>query len=308
MAKTRKHQTPYRHNIIGMVYDFDGTLSPNNMQEDTIFREWGIDKKEFWDKSDALTRQGYERTLAYLSLLIHDKAFQKKPLTRKVLHRLASQVEYFQGVTTFFAALDRYLKSLPEVREWGIQIEHYIISSGMKEILEACSIAKHFKEIYACEYDYGAKDKGPVFPKLVINDTNKTQFLFRINKGRLAMHEDINDHMPDADRRIPFQHMIYMGDSLTDIPSMTVTSRYGGHSIAVFDPKVPVPEKVKRIVMDRRVSHFAPADFRANSLLMKIVQKTLSKIVHEMAYGASSAMSYAWVSDQSKRASKSRSA
>lgn len=277
-----------------MVYDFDGTLSPNNMQEDTIFREWGIDKKEFWAKSDALVKRGYERTLAYLSLLIHDPVFQKRPLSLKTLHRLACHVEYFPGVKTFFASVDRYLQSLPEVREWGIQVEHYIVSSGMKEILEKCSIAPNFKAIYACEYAYGAK--GPVFPKLVINDTNKTQFLFRVNKGRLAIQQEINDHMPEADRRIPFENMIYIGDSLTDIPSMTVTSRYGGHAIAVFDPKAAVPEKVMRLVTDRRVSHFAPADFRANSLLMKIVRKTLSKIVHEIDYGASSAMSHDWIS------------
>ncbi|MBP9865891.1 MAG: hypothetical protein KBC91_05775, partial [Candidatus Omnitrophica bacterium] len=120
-------------------------------------------------------------------------------------------------------------------------------------------------------------------------------------KGRLAIHEDINDHMPETERRIPFQNMIYLGDSITDIPSMTVTSRYGGHSIAVFDPKLPVPEKVKRLVIDRRVSHFAPADFRADSLLMKIVKRTLSKIVHGMAYGASSAMSYEWMTRSSPR-------
>ncbi len=299
MPKSRKKKSPYRQNIIGMVYDFDGTLSPNNMQEDTIFREWGVDKKEFWAKSDALVQQGYERTLAYLSLLIHDKAFKKKPLSRKALHRLACQIEYFPGVKTFFTAVDRYLQSIPEVREWGIQVEHYIVSSGMKEILEKASVAGNFKAIYACEYDYDAK--GPVFPKLVINDTNKTQFLFRINKGRLAIHEDINDHMPETERRIPFQNMIYLGDSITDIPSMTVTSRYGGHSIAVFDPKLPVPEKVKRLVIDRRVSHFAPAAFRADSLLMKIVKRTLSKIVHGMAYGASSAMSYEWMTRSSPR-------
>ncbi len=291
--KTGKKNTSYHHNVIGMVYDFDGTLSPNNMQEDTIFRAWGIHKKDFWAKSDALVKRGYERTLAYLSLLMHDEAFQKKPLTREALHRLARHIEYYPGVPGFFAAVDRYLKSLPQVREWGIRVEHYIISSGMKEILENAGIAKRFKRIYACEYEYDAK--GPVFPKLVINDTNKTQFLFRINKGRLEMNEDINDHMPEENRRIPFSNMIYIGDSITDIPSMTVTNRYGGHAIAVFDPRIPIPEKVKRLVIDGRVSHFAPADFRSASLLMKIVRRTLSKIVHSIAYNASSAMSHAWV-------------
>ena len=298
MPKPRKLKKPYRQNIIGIVYDFDGTLSPNNMQEDTIFPEWDVDKNEFWAKSDALVKQGYERTLAYLSLFIHDKAFQKKPLDRRSLQRLSRNIQYFPGVEkTFFPGIQRYLQSMPEVREFKIQVEHYIISSGMKEILEKASIAKHFKAMYACEFAYNSK--GPIFPKLVINDTNKTQFLFRINKGRLAMNEDINDHMPEAERRIPFKNMIYLGDSLTDIPSMTVISRYGGNAIAVFDPKAPVPKKVKRLVLDRRVSHFAPADFRADSLLTKIVKRTLSKMVHGIAHEASSTMSYDWVSKHS---------
>lgn len=292
MPKSKK-KPPYRQAVIGMVYDFDGTLSPDNMQEDTIFREWGIDKKEFWKKSDRLVQQGYERTLAYLRLLIQDPAFQKKPLQRKVLKRLASRIQYYPGVAGFFPALGRFLNTIPEVREWGIRVEHYVVSSGMKEILEGSSLAKYFKRIYACEYDYDAA--GPVFPKLVINDTNKTQFLFRINKGRLDMDEDINDHMPEKDRRIPFKNMVYIGDSTTDIPSMTVINRYGGHAIAVFDPRNPVSEKVKRLVLDGRVGHFAPADFRSSSLLFKIIRRTLTKITHSIAYEASSAMSHAWI-------------
>ena len=290
---TRKKKIPFRHNIIGMVYDFDGTLSPNNMQEDTIFRAWGIDQKEFWKKSDRLVGQGYERTLAYLSLLLRDPAFQKKPLKRKTLRHLARHIEYYPGVLHFFQAIDQTLKKIPEVREWGIRVEHYIVSSGMKEILEGSALAKHFERIYACEYDYGPQ--GAVFPKLVINDTNKTQFLFRINKGRLDMDQDINDHMPEEERRIPFKNMVYIGDSVTDIPSMTVINRYEGHAIAVFDPRGRVPDKVKRLVMDGRVSHFAPADFRRSSLLFKIIRRTLAKIISTMAYDASSAMSYDWM-------------
>lgn len=293
MPKPSRKKTACRQNIIGIVYDFDGTLSPNNMQEDTIFRAWGIHKKEFWEKSDLLVRRGYERTLAYLSLLIHDEAFRQKPLTREALNRLARHLEYFPGVKGYFSSIERFLSRLPEAREWNIQIEHYIVSSGMKEILEKSAVAGHFKRMYACEYEYDRK--GPVFPKLVINDTNKTQFLFRINKGRLDMNEDINDHMPAADRRIPFENMIYIGDSLTDIPSMTVVNHYGGHAIAVFDPRLSIPEKVKRLVTDGRVSHFAPADYRNSSLLVKIVRRTLCKIVHQIAYGASAAMSREWV-------------
>lgn len=282
-----------KHGIIGMIYDFDGTLSPNNMQEDTIFKAYGIDHNELWKKADKMVSEGYERTLAYLKLLIHDEAFQKNPLSKEKLKELACYIQYFPGVQTFFENISRFMQAVPEVEEWGIEVEHYIISSGMREILEGVGIKKYFKRMYACEYEYGSN--GPVFPKLVINDTNKTQFLFRINKGKLDLAEDINTHMPDDERRIPFQNMIYIGDSTTDIPSMTVVHHYGGHAIAVFDPQKEVPEKIEVMVAKKRVDHFAPADFSENSLLTKIIQRTLRKIIHTVAYQESAGMSYEWV-------------
>jgi len=283
-----------KHNVIGIVFDFDGTLSPNNMQEDTIFRSYGIDKDALWAKADRLVKEkGYERTLAYLKLLMHDDCFRSRPLTRESLKQLASQIEYFPGVPGFFDSLSAFLESIPEVAQWGIRIESYIVSSGMKEILEGAEIYHHFKRVYACEYDYD--EKGPVFPKLVINDTNKTQFLFRIVKGKLDLNEDVNSHMPEAERMIPFRNLIYIGDSFTDIPSMTVTQRYGGSAIAVFDPVRPVPEKVMGMVTEGRVGHFAPADYREDSLLVKIIRTTVKKIIYHMACDGSSRMSLDWV-------------
>lgn len=282
-----------RHNIIAIVYDFDGTLSPNNMQEDTIFRSYGIDKDAFWKKSNGLVEQGYERTLAYLKLLITDPAFQKKPLNPEFLKSLAKDIVFYPGVSGYFEEINRFIAALPEAEEWGIELEHYIVSSGMKEILDGIDLMKYFKKVYACEYAY--ENNRPVFPKLVINDTNKTQFLFRINKGKLSLAEDINIHMPKEDRRIPFPNMIYIGDSVTDIPSMTVTHQFGGHSVAVFNPKESLSLKIRDMVKKKRVAHFAPADFRSNSLLMKILRLTLNKIVHQIAYDASSQMSFEWV-------------
>lgn len=281
-------------NVIGIVYDFDGTLSPNNMQEDTIFASYGIPPDTLWQKADALVREhGYERTLAYLKLLIHDPVFRKKPLARLQLKKLARNIQYFPGVKTYFGDLDRFLAGIDEVKKWGIQVEHYIISSGMKEILEGCDIYRHFKRVYACEYEYG--DEGPIFPKLVINDTNKTQFLFRICKGKLDLTEDINSHMPEKDRPIPFRNMIYIGDSMTDIPSMTVMQRSGGHSIAVFNPEKDVPESVKALVKHGRADHFAPADYRSASLLSRILRTTLKRIIYRIAYDCSSQWSREWV-------------
>jgi hypothetical protein len=281
-------------NIIGIVYDFDGTLSPNNMQEDTIFRAYGIDKDELWAKADRLVKEkGYERTLAYLKLLIHDAAFREKPLQREDLKALACQIEYYPGVKDYFANFSKFLQTIPEVEKWGIQVEHYVVSSGMKEILEGANIYQYFKRVYACEYDYD--EKGPVFPKLVINDTNKTQFLFRIVKGKLDLNEDVNSHMPDSERRIPFRNLIYIGDSFTDIPSMTVIQRYGGSAIAVFNPHFPVPSKVMDMIQEGRADHFAPADYSERSLLINIIHTTLRKIIYHMAYDGSCLMSQQWV-------------
>jgi phosphoglycolate phosphatase-like HAD superfamily hydrolase len=282
-------------NIIAIVYDFDGTLSPGNMQEETIFRAYGIDKSKFWAKSKTLVaRRGYEKTLAYLKLLIDEPVFKRRPLTRKKLKDLARHTPYYPGVDDgYFDQLNDFLQALPEVREAGITLEHYIISSGLQEILDGVSIRKYFKKIYACEYDF--QGGRPVFPKLVINDTNKTQFLFRINKGKLKLSESINHHMPEAERRIPFRNMIYIGDGITDVPSMTVTQKAGGNAIAVYDPARKVPRAVKNMVAEHRVEHFAPADFRVKSLLVKILRHTLKKIIASIVYRSSADRSSDWV-------------
>jgi len=282
-------------NIIAIVYDFDGTLSPGNMQEETIFKAYGIDKKKFWARSQSLViRRGYEKTLAYLKLLIDDPVFKKDPLTKRKLREFARHISYYAGVDEgYFDQLDAYLKSLPEVADAGITLEHYIISSGLQEILDGVSIRKYFKKIYACEYDF--QGGHPVFPKLVINDTNKTQFLFRINKGKLKLSESINEHMPETERRIPFRNMIYVGDGITDVPSMTVVQKAGGNAIAVYDPARRVPRAVKAMVAEHRSEHFAPADFRPESLLVKILHHTLKKIIASIVYRSSAERSSDWV-------------
>jgi hypothetical protein len=282
-------------NIIALVYDFDGTLSPGNMQEETIFKAYGIDKKKFWARSQSLVvRRGYEKTLAYLKLLIDDPVFRKHPLTPRKLKELARHIPYYPGVEEgYFGQLDAFIRSLPEVRETGITLEHYIISSGLQEILDGASIRKHFKKIYACAYDF--QGGRPIFPKLVINDTNKTQFLFRINKGRLKLSESINGHMPEVERRIPFHNMIYMGDGITDVPSMTVVQKAGGNAVAVYDPTRRVPRAVKAMVAEHRAQHFAPADFRPQSLLVKILRQTLKKIIASIVYRYSAHRSSDWV-------------
>jgi hypothetical protein len=296
-----------RQNIIAIVYDFDGTLSPDNMQERTIFEDYGLDKDDFWRRSQALTRDhGYERTLAYLKMLISDPAFAGRPIDPARLAALAKQkIRYFKGVETYFSRMDAFLKGIDEARECGVTIEHYVVSSGLMEIVRGCSIFPHFKKAYACEFAY--EGGRPVFPKLVINDTNKTQFLFRINKGRLGLDEDINSHMPDDDRPIPFRNIIYLGDGATDIPSMTLTQKSGGQAIAVFDETVGVSDEVKEMVFARRADHFAPADYSfgdgagvKDSLLIKILKTAVKKVVYDIHYRASARRSMDWVKKNKK--------
>jgi len=289
-----------KQNVIAIVYDFDGTLMPGSIQEETVFKAYGIDKDEFWKRAnDLVVERGYERTLSYLKLLIHDAPFQKQPLTRKRMGELAAAIKYFPGVEDYFDRIRKFLKSIPEAAREGIELEHYIVSSGNKEILEGMSIAKNFKRIYGCEFDY--EGDRPVFPKLVINDTNKTQFLFRINKGMLDLSEDINSHMPEGEKRIPFRNMIYIGDGTTDIPSMTVTQKSGGHAIAVYPPATEVPHEVSQMVEEKRADHFAPADYRDSGLLMKQIGITIRKIVQTISYRASTQMSFEYVRAHKKK-------
>jgi len=296
MNMPREAQTmPTSQNIIGIVYDFDKTLSPNNMQEDTIFPAYGIEKEKFWAKAAALVREnGYERTIAYLRLLIQGKPFVRKPLRKGELAALGKKVKYYPGVKSFFKRINRFVHHAPKaINRWQIKLEHYVVSSGLKEILEGTSIADEFEAIYACEFDY--ENGKAIFPKLIINDTNKTQFLFRINKGKLRPDEDINSHMPEGERRIPFENMIYIGDSESDIPSMTVVRKSGGHVIAVFDPSQAVTEAATRLVEEGRANHFAPANYSEGSLLDKILKDTLNKIMYDIAYKLSARMSLTWV-------------
>lgn len=294
-----------KQNIIAIVYDFDGTFSPGNIQEDTIFKAYGIDKNQFWaDANELVKKRGYERTLSYLKLLIHAEPFRNKPLDKARLRAMAVELKYFPGVLEYFDLMTAYMQSIPEVEKHGITLEHYIVSSGLTEILEGTVIARHFKKIYACEYDY--EGSRPVFPKLVINDTNKTQFLFRINKGKLDLSEDINSHMPEDERRIPFRNMIYIGDGSTDIPSMTVTQKSGGHALAVFPPDTDVPAEVADMVQEKRADHFAPADYRDGKLLVKILQLTIKKIALTIAYRASSRRSFDWIAEKRKPAAANK--
>ncbi len=283
---TRKSFT---QNTIAMVYDFDGTLSPQPMQEYTVLPKFGIEPEAFWAKvHKEATETGSDSMLVYMRLMM-EMLYKNDDvrITRADFAAMATQIKYFPGVEEWFPRINAYVKK----RGAGaVNVHHYIISAGQKEILEGVSIQKYFRQIYASEYhfnQYGIAN----FPKLLITDTSKTQFLFRINKGKETLAESINEHMPEGERPIPFSNIIYIGDGMTDVPSMALTTKSGGHSLAVYNPKLAKSKKTCVGLLDAgRVDFIAPADYREGAKLAKRVQLLLDSVIAGIAYAAEVAL------------------
>jgi len=273
-------------NTIAIVYDYDQTLSPSYMQDEVVFPTFGIDGKSFWRRCSEFVRdQGYDSELAYMKVLL-DTLGMDRP-TNDELRRLGSNLNFYKGLPEMF---DDFRENLltPEQREQGITVEHYIISSGMKVLIEGSRLAPYVRAIFGCEF--AEDEQGRItFPKRVISHTQKTQFLFRINKGLLDMAQDVNDHMEASIRPIPFPNMIYLGDGPTDVPCFTVMRKNDGHAIAVYNPDDPERIGFKKCyhlsTHADRVRHIAPADFRSGShlrlLLEQMVDEIASRIVEQ---------------------------
>lgn len=252
------------------MYDFDKTLSPKDMQEYGFIPGLGMEAEEFWEKCNTLVHQKkMDQILAYMFTMV-EEAKGKMLLNRDVFYKLGTYVKLFPGVNGWFKRVNDYGSAL------GVEVEHYIISSGLKEIIEGTSIASEFKEIYAAEYCYDDKNV-PVWPAMAVNYTSKTQFLFRINKGVLDVteHKGLNEFTPENKRRVPFRNMIYIGDGLTDVPCMKLVKRNGGHSIAVYqgDNKIAFD-----MINQGRVNFIAPSNYSKNSKMEKLVFSILDQI------------------------------
>lgn len=269
-------------NTIALVYDFDGTLSPQPMQEYTVLPKIGIEPAEFWGLvNDEARKTESDPMLVYMRHIIEALERVKVDVKRGDFAAMARSIEYFPGVATWFARMNAYVKK----RSRGqVLLQHYLISAGQKEILDGVSIRKHFKRIYASEYHFNHHGVA-TFPKFLVTDTQKTQFLFRINKGIEAVTESINEHMPEDERPIPFQNIIYVGDGMTDVPSMALTKKSGGHAVAVYNP---LGEKGRatcvKLLDAGRVDFVSEADYRSGSKLSKRVQLLLDAIIADVAY------------------------
>lgn len=256
----------FKQNIIAIVYDFDGTLSPQPMQEYTVLPKLDIDSKKFWRDVAANSREtASESMLVYMRLLLEEAEKQGVHIEPKDFKRMAKQIEYFPGVEKWFDRINDFVK---EDGKGQIKIKHYVISAGLKEILDGASIRKYFERIYASEY-HCDHHKRATFPKVLITDTTKTQYIFRINKGKENLDQTINEHMGQEERRVPFSNIIYIGDGITDVPCMAVTKQNGGNTIAVHKKgSAKGIESCRKLLNANRANFIARADYSAGSELV----------------------------------------
>lgn len=269
--------TAGQKNIIALIYDFDGTLSPQPMQEYTVLPEIGVKPEKFWAEVNAeVERTGGEDIITYMRLMFERAEQAHKHIDRPRLKEMGRKVQYFDGVEDWFPRIDRYIA---ERSGGACETRHYIISSGLKEILEGVSVYPHFYNVFASEYYFDHHGLAR-YPNRVITDTTKTQYLFRINKGVEDLSKSINSHMPVAKRPIPFANMIYFGDGLTDVPSMAVTRANGGHAIAVYTPrKKQKKDACKLLFNENRCDFYAAADYSEGSDLARRTLLILDKVI-----------------------------
>lgn len=263
------------------VYDFDKTLSPKDMQEYGFIESLGIfDPAEFWHLVDQTAKHhSMDRILAYMYLMIHESKKRGVAIKKEHFAEYGKNIELFNGVPGWFERISAFGKSQ------RLEIEHVIVSSGLKPMIEATPIAQHFSQIYACDFVYNENDEA-IWPAMAINYTTKTQFLFRINKGVRDVTDDVslNRLLPNDLRPVHFDHMVYFGDGLTDVPSMKLITEAGGFAVAVFNP---LDEKSKmtaqQLVLDGRVEYMAEADYSLNSPLERLIKLMIQQIANKDA-------------------------
>lgn len=258
--------------IIAFLYDFDKTLCTTDMQNYAFIPSLGMTPSEFWAEANSFGRANrIDGILAYMYTMLREAEQKNRPFTRSDLVEKGRGIVLYPGVSDWFRRINAF------GAEQGVAVEHYIISSGLREIIEGSSISGEFREIYASEFYYDGEGR-PVWPKLSVNFTAKTQFVYRINKGVLDVSDDktLNDSMPDDSKRVPFHNMIYIGDGLSDVPCMKMMRSYGGQAIAVYQESNRTG--VEELLARGRVDFIFPADYRAGTALDITVQNIIRKM------------------------------
>jgi len=257
--------------IVAILYDFDSTLSPTDMQAYGFIPAMGMTPAEFWGRTSEFSKAtGCEKILSYLYTMVDVAREKGIKMTRHFLNECGKNIQFFPGVTTWFKRINEYGESK------GVRIEHYLISSGNREIVEGCAIANEFKQIFGCEFIFDKKSGEVIWPKLAINYTQKTQFFFRISKGVFDTTDDDSVNQKSESRRIPYSNIVYIGDGMTDVPSMLIVKNNGGRSIAVY-PKGK-EAKVMPLKDEGRVNFLALADYSSGRRLEKILHLIINSI------------------------------
>jgi phosphoserine phosphatase len=269
-----------KKDILAICYDFDGTLSPGNMQENSFIPELSISAAEFWKETKELAEKNdMDEILAYMYLMLKKAQARDQKIDKNSFISHGKSIHFFPGVEEWFDRITNFgLKN-------DITVLHYIISSGLREMIEGCSIAKKFKLIFASGFLYDQHSVA-VWPALSINYTNKTQYLFRINKGIENSWDNttINKFTPEEKRPVPFSNMIYIGDGETDIPAMKMVKYQGGTAIAVYPPQkgkkitkseTKKKESAKTLLKDSRADFISSADYSEGSEIDKIIKNLI---------------------------------
>jgi hypothetical protein len=265
-----------------LIYDFDGTLARGNMQEVTFIPSVGMGVGDFWGEADRLTRSADgDNILMYMQLMLQRARENGRPVTRTLLREHGEDVKLFDGLKSDLTGRGWFERIDAIGARYGLEIEHYIVSAGLEEMIEGCPIRPAFRHVFASKFAYD--DHGvAIWPAVGVNYTTKTQYLFRINKGVLNHwdHERINKFIPDDARAVPFGRMIFLGDGDTDVPTMKMMHTKGGFSIAVYDPRNSErdQEKIYSLISEDRVNFVAAADYREGQPLDLIVKGLLGRI------------------------------
>lgn len=264
------------HNVIAVVFDYDKTLSARYMQEDAIFRRFGIDADDFWRRANALVRERqYENELAWMHLLLEHPEAAK--VSNADLRKMGADLTFYPGLPDALPQMRSVLDDA-RYREYGVLLEYYVVTSGLKELVEGSALRPHLRAVFGCEYD--ERDGRVWRPKRTVSHTAKTQMLFRISKNLISMSEDVNQHMPAELRRIPFANMIYVGDGPTDVPCFAVLKNYEGKTLAVYSPteRKAFETCYELAVKSKRVDAMAPADYQPNTPLRLTIERMILEI------------------------------
>ena len=261
---------------VTIMYDFDDTLAPGNMQEYAFIPNLEIDANEFWEHCSKFAKKNnMDSILSYMYMMIKFAKEKNIKVNKQEFYKQGEMITFFKGVETWFKRVNDYGKKL------GLQVEHYIISCGLKEIIEGTKIAKEFKRVFACGFAYD-KNGTPIWPNQAINYTSKTQYIYRIRKQQLDNLYDsyeLNEYINDRSLLIPHSNMIYIGDGETDVPCMKIVKNEGGYSISVYNPNKEKKEKIaNKLYQDNRVNFIAPADYSKGSKMEKIIKSILEEV------------------------------